>query len=519
VKFRNPFKRKVEKNLAQANDTLSPNNIAGVAGYNEGRGIQIYTMSQLMGITGNAKGGERIHGRHEQPLFYLSIEERINIYRLCAPVFAVVTSRMNRIAGLDWHVNFDKDYEDKTYEALKTYAQIYNEYLSSTKLEHLVVKSRMLQEIKKHLPDVLDDMSNFQTALSRWRRRIQTQNSDNANEVASWLKQPNIEDKFEDFVKKMIFDLMIHGAFSVYKENLNGMMENIYALPGGTVLPLKNIYAGGVQGFVQVITGFQPQIFFANELAYTNYIPSTARNYGFIPLEALINKIAETLMFDKLMAEQADGTKMPEKMVIVSNPSPFGSEQNDYKVPLDVDEQHRVEKKINTPIKGAIMTFTGNTATVVDLTRENTMAAQMTRQKDIREEVGMVFQATPMEMSLDGSENTSGRSTSETQESIFRSSGILPIIKIIEAFFEQDILPFKFGTGFKLEFNIEKSEREKMEALQAKMNTGLFSVNEVRVDDLNLDPYSDPKYDFPQGGQTPGERAQNIESAMRDMGI
>ena len=503
-------KKKVQKAIAGIHETLMQTNMseAGVVSSKDGRGYQVYTMSQLMGITGNAQDGSRITGYYEQPIFYLSLEERISIFRLCSPVFSVITSRMNRISGMDWNIVSDKQQEDKIYERLRDIKQVCDEYKETVELPYQIARQRLIQEIRTTLPDVLPDLSNFQSALIRWKRRIQTQSTDSADWVKEWVMQPNITDKFVDFTKKQIMDLMVHGAMSVYKEVSNGKIENIYTLPGGTVLPLKNVFAGGVQGYVQIMLGYEPQIFYGNELAYASYIPTTARSHGFIPLEALINKISESLLFDKLMADQADGTKMPEKMVIISNASPFGSMDKEFNIPIDGAEQHRVEKKLNTPQKGAIMTFTGNNATVVDLSRENTMSIQMQRQKDIREEVGMVFQATPMEMSLAGGDNTSGRSTSEAQSEIYHSAGVLPIVKILESFWNYDILPFRFGTGYKLEFSVEKSEREEMEALKAKMDTGVYSINEVRTDDLNLDPFPDAKFDVPQAPSNAGGEEQ-----------
>ena len=43
-----------------------------------------------------------------------------------------------------------------------------------------------------------------------------------------------------------------------------------------------------------------------------------------------------------------------------------------------------------------------------------------------------------------------------------------------------------------------------MEALKAKMDTGVYSINEVRTDDLNLDPFNDKKFDVPQAPSNAG---------------
>lgn len=477
--------------IADIDRTLNPvQGQAGAGNDQNRRGYNVYTLSQLMSITGKTKDGDIITGSYDQSVFYLNYDERIQIYRLCAPVNAVVTNRMNVISSMNFEVVPDKRDEDRIAEQLKNYRDFSKEIEGSPDIKYIIARGAMQKEINETLPDCLPDLSNFDRSLLRWKKRIQSQHVEDATWIKEWIIQPNVNDRYEEFIKKIVCDLMIHGNFAVYKEVLNGRIENIYPLPGGTVIPLKNKYVGGACAYVQVTNRMdEPQIYFSDEVSYANYMPMTARAYGFIPLEALINKIAETLLFDRLMADQADGTKPPEKMVIITENSPFGDLNKEFNVPLDPDEQQRIEQKINTPKKHSIMTFSGNNAQIVDLSRENTMAIQMQRQKDIREEVGMVFQATPMEMNLSGSDNVSGRSTADAQREIYQSKGINPIIKIIEMVYNRDILPFRVGPGWKIEYDTGKNELEDLEILQRKVNTGLWSINQLRTEELNEQPF------------------------------
>jgi hypothetical protein len=145
----------------------------------------------------------------------------------------------------------------------------------------------------------------------------------------------------------------------------------------------------------------------------------------------------------------------------------------------------------------------------VDLSRENTMAFQHERQKDITNYIGMVFQATAMEMNLTGGDNTSGRSTADAQREIFQSKGVRPILQIIESLHNRDIIPYRYGPGWKIDYQTMKNEKEEMELLAAKMNTGVFSVNEVRRDDLNIDPFEGEEFDKPAGSKTPDGSQMN----------
>lgn len=489
------------------NETLkTTEGLVGGGNAPNGRGLMVYSMSQLMAITGRGKDGQHITANFDQSIFYLNFDERVSIYRLCAPVNSVVTSRMNTIAGLDFDVVADKTVEDKLADRMKMIKSIRDDYLKSTDVPYVVAAKVFEKEIMDQLAPygLLPDLSNFDRTMIRWHRAIQQQTTNEGEKIKEWLMEPNLSDRWEDHIKKIVFDLMVHGATAIYKEVQSGKLENFYALPGGTVIPLKNKYAGGMQAYFQQTNNVdEPLIYFSEELSYANYIPTTSRAYGMVPLEALINMIAESMLFDRLMGDQADGTKPPEKMVVIANNSPFGDFNKEDSIPLDQAEQKRIEQKINAPKKNAIMTFSGNTVQVVDLSRENTMEFQHQRQKDITNYIGMVFQASPMEMNLSGGDNTSGRSTAEAQRDIYQSKGVLPILNIIESMHNRDLLPFRYGPGWKIDYKTMKNDMEEMELLQKKMATGLFAINEVRKDDLNVEPFDDPKYDEPQGATPP----------------
>ena len=459
------------------------------------RGVTVWTTSQLMGITGTDRYGERITGHYEQPVNYLGLDERDIIYRLCTPCFAVVSGRMNRISSLDFNITSESKREDRMYEALKSYYQIWKEYQGATDVKYMIVKAKMFGEIQKVLPDVLPDCSNFQTALLRWKKRLAAINDDKGDEIKEWLLTPNANDTWQSLCKMWVKNLMVHGRLNTYKESQNNRIENIYELSGGTTVPLKDMYVGGANAYVQVIGGKPPIIYYSDELSSHPYLPDSAQAYGSIPFEALINKIAETMLFDQLMAEQADGTKPPQKMIIVADNSPFGDLKNEFKVPISEDEQKRIETKVNQPKKNAIMTFSGNTVQVVDLSRENTMAIQMERQKDVKSDVAMIFQASDLEMNMAGSANTSGRNTAEVQQELMYSGGVLPILQIITTMLSREILPFRYGPGWIFEFSSGKNEKEELELATMKSQTGAISVNEIR-ESIGLDNLG-PEYDKP----------------------
>ena len=476
------------------------------------RGVNVYTTTELLGITGRDNKGQFVTAQYEQPIFMLTLDERIDMYRLCADVYGIVSSRMQRIAGMEWRVYCDEKEDDRTVAALRDAYQIFKEYEGVPDLKYLAIRLKMANFINQRLPDVTPDLSNFQNSLMRWLRRERMIKEDRSTEIQDWLEQPNQGVTMNDFLKMYVNDLMIHGGSAVYKDQLNGVVENFYNLPGGTVIPLVSKYVGGATPFAQVVDGEEVKIYFEDEIAYSKYVPTTARSHGMIPLEALVNKLAESLMFDKRAAEQADGTRPPEKLIVFGDNQPFGAFDGEFKVPMNTNEQIRIETAINEARKEAIRTLSGvGTPLAVDISRSDQFPHHMQRQQQIREYVGLVYQASNMEMNLSGSDDTSGRATSESQERIDRQRGVWPVVYLIQQFFNKKIIPFRFGTGYRFEFSPGVSEAETVELVKKKLDSGAFTLNEIRTVDLGMDPFQGEEYDMPfaKGAAAPGADSLN----------
>lgn len=466
------------------------------------RGYSIYNFTQLQSMSGFNKQGKNVNVRVERPYFELSIADRLDIFRKCDIVFGVVTSRMNRIASTPFNIVSKRKVEDRLVYIYRTMKDMHDEFIGSKYPKYKALSYYIRAQLVSELPGCLPDLSNFDRSLIRFRRLLTAKRNDRSMEILDWLRQPNITDEWEEWCKKYIFDMMVHGAQATYKEFVNDKLENFYILPGGTVLPIRSRYIGStVDGFVQLTANLGVQVMFGDEIAFSDYVPTSARAYGFLPLEALINKVAETLLFDNLMAQQADGTKPPEKMVVFGEKSPFGDGTEDFGLqsPMDTDKQHRIEQKLNEPRKWAVATMTGTgQPMILDLSRENTMSIQNERQKLIRESVALVYNMSNMEVNLSGSGDTSGRSTSEEQGKIDYTKGVFPLMASIMRTINDSILPYRFGNEYIMEFESGSSEKAELELQKLMLGTG-YTINEIR-EMRQQDKIEDPAYDKP-GGQ------------------
>ncbi len=476
------------------------------------RGLNVFHVSELQSVTGNNREGAITTAHVQVPMFALSPFEREEIAKLNSFVLGIVSGRMNRIGGVDWEVSRKIKGEDEIAEQLKSLREIFTENDDLMDTRQLMTRRLALQRVREELPDIMLDMSNFDKALRRWNRRMRKAINKSKQEVEDWVNQPNPEDDFEEYRKKWVFDLMVHGASATYKMvgSVSGIIESIHVLPGGSVLPLRTRYVSASSGYAQLIPGFTPSIYYKDEIAFDRYIPASNKSYGLVPLDALVNKVAEALLFDRFAADRADGTKPPEKMVLFgTGQNPFGdiSTVGQFNTPLPAAEQKRMETKVNTARKEAIavMSGLGSDVTILDLSKADTFGAQAQRQEQLLKDIALVYNVTNNEINLTGSEGTSGRSTSETQERIDRDKGIGPILRIIDRTMTTQVLPFRFGPGWEFKHDEGMTEREQVMIDTLKLTSGGYGVNEIR-EARGDDPVEGEVYDNPPapGAITPG---------------
>jgi hypothetical protein len=474
------------------------------------RGVSVYNISEIVNVQGRDRTGKMQTGEEQIPIFLLDPRERENIARLNAYVFAVISGRMHRISSLEWTVTRKLKEEDRIAQCLKMYRDIWKENDNLTDMKQLMVRIRAGKMIREELPDVKDDLSNFDASLRRWKVHQKQSLTDSAQEIIDWINATNQEDDFEEYQKKWVFDLMAHGASAQYRQMINGLMENAYLLPGGSVLPLRSRFVGGGVGYVQLMSMIEPRIYFPDELIFDSYTPISSRSYGLIPIEALVNKVAESLLFDRLAAERADGTVPPQKVVVFGENSnnPLGDlEGEKLNVPMDKDEQGRIETKFNEERRNAIVTLSGHgTPLVIDISKADTFDAQSNRQDKLIRDIGLVFGATNSEMNLDGSMKFSSEEVSGSQERTEKSRAIFPIVQIIGKTVTRKWIPYKFGTGWLMEHKTGLSDTERLALEKQMMDTGTYDVNQIR-EERGDEPYEGEQYSKPQGAQPsqPGE--------------
>lgn len=510
-----PDNIKVEKAyLAESGDTFH----GAPSGPNpqvnpDDRGLNIYNVSQLQGVTGKAQNGNYLTGTVQRPLFSLSIPDRIEMFKRSTMLQGVVTSRAKRMMALKWTITKKaKDIEKLIIQA-KELKEVYDEF-SDPDVKSMTIRFQIKAKLQAIIPELKDDLSNFTGALRRYKKRNERSDKEETEIISEWIKQPSLGVTFSDFLHKTTIDLMLHGSAGVYKEaNQQQQIENFYILPGGTIYPYRQTHVGGPEMYFQIIPSLESKAYFANEISYIRYVPVSWQTMGEVPVEALINKVAESLLFDKRAADQADGTRPPEKLVAFGkDPAPMGNLTDTlFDQSMPKAEQKRIETALNTARQEAIKTISGmGHPTVIDLTRSDTFSTQQNRQDKLLRDVALIFNMTNMEINLAGGEFTSGKETSDIQKEIEQEKGIGPILKMIEHLMNSDILPYRFGYDYEFKFDVGLSEQEQVNLEQQKINTGTYSTNELR-ESRGDDVYPEEEYDRPtaMGAKAPDGSAVN----------
>ena len=492
------------------------------------RGNMIYQYQQTTPVVGIDKRGKFIGADIEFPIYRVTIQQRIEFVKMFAPLHGLISARMQKIASTNYKIMPIKEVEDREADKMKALYQIYKEFEkidvqrldgnSSPLLKYVQMRNNAREKLMDKLPELLPDLSNFMGALMRWKRAIQNVNTERGEEIKDWLDQPKNGISFADMIKKTTFDLHTHGAAALYKQaDSDGRLISFDTLPGGSVYRIKEKHFSQANAYIQIVQGLTNQYFCPDEVAYMEYMPCSSQSFPIVPMEAILNKMIAYLLYDGEMALQADGTRAPEKILAVARKSV--SEFADYDAPpqhsMDKGDQKRLEAKVNEPHRYPVIVVDvkGDVLEVIDIGKENILTLLDTREDKIKQDVAMVLNAMPFELGMSGSDFTSGRENSEAQLEHAYGKGTAPILSLFEDKFTKDILPYRYGYGYRVEFDKAENELDQVELEAKKLANGEITVNELRQEN-SKDIFDGDEFNRPQGSGSGAALGENDISPL-----
>ncbi len=457
------------------------------------RGIDRPINWGYIGMTGRDFQGNVVSEDLAYPRFLLLPEQRLEIYKKQSAVFSVISNRAGKIGGLEFKVVTKRADEDRQIQYMRMAKQIRDEYLAYDGDDFLTYRmsaKALEMELHKQLPTLLPDLSNFDRALIRWRTMSSIRSSVSTSEIEDRLAKPNKKEGWEDFIKKYVVDFLLHGSAALFKKFESHLVESLHILPGGTVYPVSHPTVNNDDTYIQFVVGIEPQVMTGYELCVDNYLPNSMTQFGMVPLDALVVEVSTLMLSAGYQAGRADGSTLPSKVVLFGS-GPGIDEIGEARVDnvMDPQRKKRFESQIQQMIKGGILAITGvGTPHVLDLSQDSMSDFVIEYSKELKKMIGLAFGASAMEMNETGSDSTSGRSTSESEERIDMSRAIYPMVKSIESTMTRGVLPQMGGENCLFQLQTGSTEREEMQRLKEMFESGLHTPNEIRQNEMNLEP-------------------------------
>jgi hypothetical protein len=234
----------------------------------------------------------------------------------------------------------------------------------------------------------------------------------------------------------------------------------------------------------------RPIQFDPDEIIYIQQYPSSREPYGSCTLETIESVIG--YMMSSTLAQE----KYWDNGLFIGG-------QIDLPELKDIDEIKRAqayyEAKLRGPRKYNKWIVTGGGASVKSMPFTPQQMEWLDSQKWFAKLVFAVFKVSPSELGFTEDLN---RATGIQQMQIHKMKSIQPILRILEEYFNREIVWKHFSKDVKFEYvrELDLEEKEKQAGIDEKrLGSGLNSVNELRDRD-GLEKWEDEKYDKPNAG-------------------
>jgi hypothetical protein len=420
------------------------------------RGVTVTDLANLFRVRGRTKAGRQAYATVDMGFWRnrLNPLQREEIYEKSDIAHGLIGGRALEMSALPVSIVNEAQVEDEIEAKLRSWKRIH-EWQEPT-ARGAGVRITAFRMMRQHLPWLHMSLDNFESHLLDWRHKLDRRSNDKAQQILDWFMQPSPGLLWPDFISKWTHDLLTHNAAPVYLMGpRSGPITGFQCLPAGTVLQAALPFAGLPAMYVQfpfeVWMGgrvTEPRIYFRDELSFSQYEPVSMFSNPSTPMDALVEYIAHQLLFAEQMASKADGSELPQKLVIAGQnvpTMPSGLPGEAQKAPVSKTEEFRLDNRLNRLTKRALQILSGNyygNIQVVDVSKTDQLPAHIQWIRDgVRDACMAVFHATPAEVGKGGSEGISGRSTAEMQERTEKSKGLLPVVVRFVETANREILP------------------------------------------------------------------------------
>jgi len=303
-------------------------------------------------------------------------------------------------------------------------------------------------------------------------------NTANVDKVMEFFKRPNKNDEsFVSILRKILRDILEIDAGVIVKVfGDRGKLEEIYAADGSSFLIDVDRY-GNVKGYWQysyAAPHSEPIKFDDREIVYIKANPRSYSVYGWSPIQSLreiLKALVKSAEWNQKYFEQG---AVPQGIL-----SLIGMSETDF---------NRFKAYWNSQVRGAPykVPIVGNDVKWIPLNLSNKDMQFLESQNWYLKLVMAMFKVPP---SMLGFTEDVNRATAYEQGRTFTRKAILPLLRLLEYHINLEIVSeladdveFKFNPSDPIE------EQRQLEIWEKKLQMGLTTINDIRVNEMGLDP-------------------------------
>jgi len=341
--------------------------------------------------------------------------------------------------------------------------------LSYRELEEIYFQSSVIRAIIDGITRVISSLDWRIVSVSEDREI----DRDVFEGVRAFFMNPNANDEsFSTIIRKIVRDLLIYDA-GVIEKVMTGddNLVEIYARDGST-FEIKIDTHGLVKGYVQKVyspsersVNFEP-----DEIIYLSLYPRTSSPYGSPPIDALVNEISAAMFASQLIARSFECDEIPPGIL---NLGKIG--QVAYERAREYFKEKRTAGRRNFELT---ILHDSDRVEWIPLTRPP-QELQLSELIDkVNRMIFRCFGVTPTEM---GSIEDINRATAAVQENISRSKLIVPIVRLLEEYINNEIIWSHISGDIRINFSKPKEDDPEHTLKVCSMfERGLLTVNEAR---------------------------------------
>jgi len=331
----------------------------------------------------------------------------------------------------------------------------------------------------------------------RDKRAYQSLDADRIAGLTRFLRRPDGQHGFADWLRLILEDLFVIDAPALYMQrDRGGQLKALLPLDGATIKPViddwgrtPQPYTEGGQviypaAYQQILKGYPAVDYTTTDLIYRPRNIRTSRVYGFGPVEQIVTTVNIALRRQIFLLDYFTEGNIPDSLIGVPEnwtPDQIATYQKYWDAYFDGDLGRRRKAKF----------VPGGVAKTFLQTKEPSLTGPF--DEWLARVICFAFSISPQ-----GLVQQNNRATAETQKALSEEEGLLPVLCWVKTLID-DVIATEFDSAdleFAWQSNPELDPAAQETILTGYTANGILTINEARAI-LGHAPLSEPAADTP----------------------